>query len=285
MSTFQNNTTGICDFANELYLGGVELWISELATDGSIIGFRCMGCAEDATLTSDETVLEVDRACTGVRETLEFITKRKLSVAFTTQNATLQNMAKVLSGSVTSYVNPAVAGFATVVQAVGGAGNATAKGQTIAIRNAAKLRAYGFLTAGFVAEQAAVSGGPWTAMTVTTDYTIDATNGTIYLVPGGGFTDGNFLRVTVPASVAAPTPIVGFDALTLPRKQVAVRLVLSNGIKGEDKGELIVFSVFLKADGDLALSGTDILKIGFSGTAATSGYYGKPLEFNDIPSV
>jgi hypothetical protein len=284
MAAFRDNTTGLCDFQNELYLGGVEIWLSELDEEGRIQGFRCMGCAEEFTLTIDETKLEVDKACTGIRETTELVTKTKLSVKFTVQNTTLQNLAEFLAGDVTSYTNAAVAGVDDIIQVdiVSAGGTGAEEGQTILLVDGDGNRIVDIDVDDLTVERSA-DGSMWVALDEDDDFTVDEKAGTIYLVPGGDVTSGDAIRISLDANMGAQASVKGTNALSGGRRFVAIRALASNGFKDEAKAEVLLYAVFLAADGDLSLSGTEIMKTGFNGTLATSTYYGVPLWLANLP--
>lgn len=283
--SFKNNTTGICDFPNEIYLGGVEVWLSELSSTGLIQGFRCMGCAEDATITRDETKLEVDKACEGIRETLEFITKTKQTLKFTVQNATLQNIAEFLAGTADTYTNPAVAGVADVklVRLVANGGVGAEEGQTYLLADSSGKRILDIdktkLTVSHSADESM-----WSTLTITTDYTVDEAAGSIYLVIGGGVNSGDALKFTLAADAGATSSISRSDSGSVGKRYVALRLRAHNGIQNEAEAEVLIYACFLGSDGDLALSGTDIMKLGFTGTMATSSLYGTSMHVVNVPN-
>lgn len=282
-NALRDNTTGICDFQNELYLGGAELWLSELDSTGKIQGFRCMGCAEELTLNIEETKLEVEKACTGIREVLELVTKTKMGLKFTVQNTTLQNLSEFLSGEVTSYTNPAVAGVTDAVQVlrVADGGVGIAEGQTILLIDEDGNRIVD-IDEDDLEVEVSTDGAMWTALTIEDDFTVDELNGTIYLVD---VTAGDSLRISLDANMGAQGTVKGTDAMANGRRNVAIRALLSNGYQNEDKAELLMYAVFLSADGDLALSGTEIMKTGFTGTLATSTFYERPLWVANLPEA
>lgn len=110
-----------------------------------------------------------------------------------------------------------------------------------------------------VTVKAGVAGS--TAMTLTTDYTIDATTGRIYVVPGGGIADGDILKIDYTYATISKSKI---SAGTTPRLEGFMRYIADNA--AGPNHEIQMWRVVLNPDGAIGFITDDFADWTLKGT-------------------
>lgn len=243
-------------------LGGGSLFVAELDPATGLetdAGYRNVGnVVEFSTNINIEELLHRSTEF-GIRVTdKRLVVQRDLNIAFQLDENSAQNLALFLQGSVSSEVNPAVAGFGPVQLSA-----AVELGRWYDIRNASGVRARDIEAANVTAEEVS---GP-TVLVLGTDYELDLKHGRIFLLSTAvNIAQGEALQVTLAADAGAAPSVDKVEAFTESAKQYVVKFIQNDGCGDEDR-EFQFHSVSLSPDGDAALIGEDFQTLGYTGLA------------------
>lgn len=116
-----------------------------------------------------------------------------------------------------------------------------------------------------------------TYYTPTTDYTVDATSGRIYLTSGSSIVEGASLTVTYGAAASTYAKIT---ALTSVGQDGKLRYVSDNPQGGQF--EMIIWKVRIKPNGDTALIGDDWATLPFQGDILRDATYHPTSPYMDM---
>src|SRR5574343_45339 len=191
---------------SNLLLGKGAVYFDPFTTAGAKTGEIHLGNCEAFEITpSTETATKMNsmEAAAGVYK--EVTKAQRYDVAITGSEFNKENLALVL-----------LSATSTLTQTSG-----TVTAETIT-SSAKKGRWYACAKRSIlsVTVKAGVAGS--TAMTLTTDYTIDAVTGRIYVVPGGSIADGDIIKVDYTHAVISSYKV---SAGTTPKLEVFLRFV------------------------------------------------------------
>lgn len=276
------NTTGQND-ARDYVLGRGGIYLASYsATTGLPGSYRFLGNAPDFSTNMD------------VQELLHFASMRGLKVAdkrvelsrtinlkFSLDEVSQQNHALFFGGLVSSFTNPAVAGFGTAMAPVTITSSAelgvwydlrTAAGVRCMIEDPTKLT---------------VLSGNMSPITLgADDYTLDEDLGRIFLITaaaGGDAVVGEALTFYVAADATAVATIKYMEALADTQHNYALKFVLLNASEADEVTEFQFHSVSISPDGDSTMIGDDWLKLSFKGTAGQNSLLSKTLTVSVLP--
>lgn len=202
--------------ANNYYSGQGSLYIAERnEATGRPLGFLAVGNVPELTINIETTKIEHKESETGSRLVdLTLVTEKKGTFEFVLENLNLENLAMGLWGS-----KATVAGDTVAAEVITASKNSVGMRYPLANPQVSAVTVNG-------------SGGTPT-YTVTTDYTVDAKNGVISIVPGGAiatalaalvdpattldlevdYTYGGYIKVDAFTQAQAPTRWLRFEGI------------------------------------------------------------------------
>lgn len=274
-----SNTTGTPNTADYLLGRGI---ISFSAIDGTTglpsTGYRDLGNCPDFTITLTVETFEHKSSRGGLKTIDKEITvSQDAEIKFTIEELNHENYALFLSGSQSTYTNPAVAGFTTDPLVADGN---LALGRYYDIRTAAGVRAYDIDKTKVTITSR--EGSPVT-MVEGTDYTTDEKLGTIFILSTStkmatAIAANKGLKVVMAADAGAFSPVQQVDGLTTTTIAGALKFKSINPANSDSVSEIQFHKVSLKADGDASLIGDENAKLSMkckceknTGTAFGSG--------------
>jgi hypothetical protein len=244
------------------------------ATTGAPGAYRELGNAPDfaTTLTTEE--LEHFSSCSGVSTKDRSITiSIDLSLSFTLEEINDENLSDLLLGTMSTYVNPAIAGFADATQI---ANADIVKQRWYNIIDGSGNRAYGITaTNDIVLEDGA--GTPSVTLVEGTDFTVDSAAGMFYLEDTATvdalIATSEDLVCTLTADPSA-TPVSEIATLTRTKVEGALKFVRLDAAGDGDKQEWEFHKVKLAANGDASLiSENTLIALPFTGEAQSNDTY------------
>jgi len=122
-----------------------------------------------------------------------------------------------------------------------------------------------------------LTGTPATVYTPTTDYTVDATTGRIYITAASTIVEGTSITVGFGCAATTYTKITG---LTSVGQEGKIRYVSDNPEGGQ--WEIVIWKVRMKPNGDTALIGDDWAKLGFQGDILRDATYHASSPYMDL---
>ena len=155
-------------------------------------------------------------------------------------------------------------GITTAETITGGTSNATAT-----------TTSGGVYTAGAVT--VFLTGTPATVYTPTTDYTVDAATGRIFITATSNIAEDISITVVFGRAALTYTKILALDSVGQEGK---LRYVSDNPEGGQ--WEMIIWKVRLKPNGDTALIGDDWAKLGFQGDILRDATYHPTSPYMDL---
>jgi len=187
------------------------------------------------------------------------------SISFTLENASAENLALFFLGTTASYTNPAKSAGTDVVQI---ANADIVKEAWYQLYDSDGDPLFGITSTNSLVLES--SAGTPVALTITTDYLVDAVAGKFFLkdtatvdtIIGAGAADGK-IQATWTLDAGA-TDVDQTKGLTDSVKNVALHIHSKNAI---EDGEIIIYQfhkVNLTPDGDLSLIGTEAAAMGFT---------------------
>ncbi len=244
------NSTGIP--TNDLLSPKGCLSIATLDSSDRPQGYFAVGNVTDFKVTPTSETLDHYGNC-GPIAVLDasITTKTEAKVSFKTDEASLNNMGRFLYGLASgSATNAAVAGWSVYTMIADG--NATL-GATYPLQNSAGVRAMGLVGALTITTNQTTP----VSLVLGTDYTVDATNGTIFLlstssVVAASIAAGKGIRVALAANALAQ-PLSTVNALSQGAKNYAVFFRGINPADNNSEFVVRLHKVQLAGNGDLAL--------------------------------
>lgn len=261
------NSTGKPD-TRDYFLGRGIIYLAELDANSLPKEYRDLGNspAFSITVESEELLHQLSRS--GLRVTDKRITlSQDISLSFSLDEISHDNLALFFTGTTNSVTNPAVAGVGTMMA-------------PIAITTTAVLgRWYDLKTAydgtgvptAFSADSVPkirrTSGTPMD-LVLGTDYEIDRQMGRVFLKHNAVNVAANDdIGWYSAADASAPATLQLMKALKGTVKDYALKFIAENPANSSEKIEYDFHSVQISADGDLALIGDEFSAAGFSGSA------------------
>ncbi len=179
--------------ADNLILGNFNCYFGEIGAGGLPTSLRHVGNVSNLTVTPEVEVLEKDERMTSARGLYKrVVRKTKVTIKFTLDEITMENLQLGMLGTLVEF----------------GQGSSTLT--DFELTDDSKQGHY--YRVGKRSLSSVVVKDDGTAATLTTDYTVDAARGLVYIVPGGGIVDGSTIAISATvAAVTAKTVRVGQD--------------------------------------------------------------------------
>lgn len=259
------NTTG-APKTSDYNLGRGAIYIATIdATTGRPNGYRHLGNATEFNLSLAVETLEHTSSLEGLAVIdKEVVISQKATLSFTLDELSHENYALFVSGAKAVHTNVAVAGF-TIRTLIANA--ILAVNTWYDIVNTAGERAYDVQTADLAL---ATSAGSPVSLVADVDYTLDSEMGRVFIGSTAKITTaiaGPFNITAVLTANGAGNAVNEVKGLTQTNVRVALKFVAINPANNDSKTEFQFHQVGLKADGDLALIGSEFSTMGFTGAA------------------
>lgn len=273
------NTTGLPN-TDDYLIGRGELFVADLDANGRPKGFRTLGNAPALQYSVEKETIEHTSSLSGARNVdKEVEISTKITINVTLDEFNDENLALVFSGDTASHTNVAVAGFAEWEMVPAGTIEIA---KNYDIINSSYARAYDIQQASDVTIKT-TNASPVT-LVENTDYTLDLNNGTFFLLSSStavatAITNLEGLDVTLAANASAEADIDEVRAQTQSSPTVALKYVGINAANNDEKFELSVHKISLKANGDLDFIGDDFAQIQLTGVAERND------TFSDSPFI
>lgn len=229
------------DAAN-LLVGNFQVFFAELDADGLPLGERHVGNCSSISLALEPDVLEKFERMTSARGLYKRTNKQtKVTLKFTLDEITVDNLAAGVLGSLVAFGQSSgtLTDYQVTGDSVQGLWYSTGKRGLSAVT---------------VDDDAVLA-------TLGDDYTVDAANGRIYIVPGGAIDDGSI--VTVSATVAAVASKTVRLAQDVDFRRY-IRLIGDPTTGATHDAEF--WNVQLQPDGEIALITDDFASIALTGS-------------------
>lgn len=275
------NTSGKAD-TRDYFLGRGRIYISPLDS-GSLPGaYRDMGNAPSFNFSVEEENLEHFSSRSGLKVLDKRVAISKaVTIGFTLDELNHENAALFFGGTVSSLVNPAVAG-------VGG----DAGSEIIITTTSEEGRAYPLLTlydgtgdpVAFSARTIPIitedpTGTPVDGV-LDTDYEIDKDSGLLFLLEGSLILPaGSTIGWHSLADATAPATLEIMAALKAAVQEYAVRFEGVNPSNSDEKLVVDLYSVQISADGDMQMIGDEFATMSFTGAAQENSAFGKTFDW------
>lgn len=249
------NTDGLAK-TRDYNLGRGIVYLAELNTDGTPKGYRDLGNAPafNITVNVEELLHKSSRTGTSVTDK-RIVISQEIAISLTLEELNAQNVALFFSGEQSTYVNPAVAGFAehTIGKSV--------KDFWYDVKTALGVRAVDIETANLTVKSGAA------VLVLNTDYTVDTVMGRFFLLSAGAAVDANDLKITLAADAGARPTVDQVRGLKVSQQSYALKFIAENPANAGEKSEYEFHSVLLNAEGDFSLIGDELTQLPLSGTA------------------
>ncbi len=265
---FKSNTTNAPD-TKQYFLGKGKLYLSKLdPITNKPVAWRAVGNAKQFKVTVKTTkVQHVNSMDALAHADDEVATQQDVSLAFTADELSAENLALFFSGDVqANFLNPAIAGF-TNVALIAHADAIVGTNSWFDIIDtsitASGVRAYDVAAADITLSGATVP----TALVSGTDYIVDTAMGRIQLTAAGVakmVTDGGAVKIMV-AAAAGASPVVRTRAETTSPSRLAIKHIPLNAKSPADRGEFQAHSVMLTANGDFSMIEATYTEMSFEG--------------------
>jgi hypothetical protein len=227
--------------SDNLLLGNYACFLAELDGSGLPLGERHVGNASAITLQVEPDILEKNERMTSARGLYKQVARQtKMTLKLTLDEITVENLSLGVLGSLVAF----------------GQSSGTLTDHEV---TADSVKGLYYSTGKRSISSVSVKADSVT-QTVGEDYTVDAANGRIYIVPTGGIADGATVTVSCSyAAVASNTVRLGTD----PNLRRYVRLVGDPTTGATHDYEF--WNVQLSPDGELALISDEFASIGLTG--------------------
>jgi hypothetical protein len=249
-------------------LGRGELFFSDtLDADGRPKGFRSLGNAEAFTVTVEAETLEHFSSLEGLKvKDREVVLSQAMNLAFQLTEIDVDNLTMFLSGT-----DASVAQTGATITAGAGDDNiqSAQQGQWFDLYDVQAPAAYPPTSGNRVYRISAVTVKDTTATTTYTegtDYKVDDEMGRIFIIAGGGISNGDDLCVTF---TYATLTISEIRAMTKAKFSGVLKFVSRNANKSGNGSEVEYqfHQVSLTADGDFPLIGDEWATLNIAGVA------------------
>lgn len=234
--------------ANNYTLGRGKAYFDPFDGNGNTTGERYLGNCPGLEISLDSESLEHFSSESGIQEKDDEVLIRVVRNAnLTCDNMSEENTALFIIGTVSTVnqTNTPVVDEALTVKQGHYYQLGTTSGNPVGVRGVTSVVVTG-------------TGGTPT-YTLTTDYTVDATLGRLYIVPGGGIADGTAILVDYTPDTNSRTRVT---AQSLAAVEGAFRFIADNP-KGTNR-DFYAPKVQLKPTGQFALIGEDWMQMGFT---------------------
>lgn len=262
----------------EYSLGGGFISIADLSAGGQPGAFRKLGNCPEVTITVNTETFEHSSVQDGApAQDLSVIIDSGMSLAFSMENWSAENMALFLLGESSEYTNPGIAGFADQVICLDGD---LALGGYYQVMSTAGLPVFGITSTNAIAVST-TEAAP-VLLVLDTDYTLDADSGMIHIAEVSakvstaiGTSDG--LTCTLTADAAATTVDL-VTALTDIEKDVALIFESINASDGNDRTYYHFHKVSLSANGDGNLISTETGAMPMTGVIEVNDFFTNSVD-------
>lgn len=263
MAVGVKNSTGTTQ-TDDYNLGRGVLMISQLdSSTGRPIEYRDLGNAPAFSLGIDIEELLHQSSRLGLRTVdKRLVISQTANVSFTLEELSADNLALFFSGATATATNPAVVGL-TIYQVSA----SLVKGRWYQLQHQTSgVRAMGIAAADVTVTEDA-DGTP-NVLVLGTDYTVDEEMGMVFILPGGGASEGETLSLTLAAEAGAPANVTQTTGLQVSGVDYAIKFLGVNPADDDQRFELELHSVQISAEGDFSLiSEGDLTQMQFTGAA------------------
>lgn len=259
------NTTGTPNVDHHA-LGRGKVYLATLGSDDAPGPFLDLGnCTKFSSKITTEELKHMSsrRGVKIVDKTV--VTSQDTGGSFSLDEINYQNLALFLGGTASAAnTNAATAGF-TEYKMIDG----VVLGRWYELRNSSGVRAYD-ITAGDLTVE--VSGAPDVALTLGTDYLLDADMGMIFFPTTGGTAVANDdIDVTLAAKAGAKT-ISKVIAAQGTQTFYALKFLGNNPVDENAEDEWNFYKVTLRGNGEIGLIDDKFIEIGFEFSATSSNW-------------
>jgi len=259
------NRTGL-PTTQDLWIGKGALYFAPLdPTSYKPTHFRHLGNCPGFNLNLETEVLEHFSSRSGIKQQdREIILSQKIGLSLTLDYiADFDNLSLFLSGSVAKDQTNSARTVTTTNRLI----HADAvKGREYELRDATELRLFDLHTSGLVVRSGGASPGT-TLLVENTDYTVDYTWGTIFLLSTGAHSDGENLWFSYTPNGTQEKLIDVVNMLTQTKISGFLRYKGVNPANAGKKMMIDFHSVSLKAEGEMPLIGEDFSTMTLTGVA------------------
>jgi hypothetical protein len=230
--------------SSNLLLGNFSVYVAELTAGGLPKGERHVGNCSNVTLNTTPDKLTKRENMTSARGVYKEVTRStETIIKLTMDEITVENLALALYGTIASLAQSGAAVTAYEIEAV----------------QQGLYYSVGKRSISLVTVEPSGGGTPYV---LNDDYTIDAAQGRIYIVPSGGIADGTDIQVDFThAAVTSSTIRLGKD----PNIRRYVRFVADPTCGSSNDWEF--WNVQMIPSGDLGLITDEFMSIEITGTS------------------
>lgn len=267
-------------------LGRGKMYFSEILTDGTPAGYRFVGNCPEVTATVESENYEHFRSTQGLRvKDLDIIIQQSINWTAALENMNKDNLGIFFSATEdTSFVNPAITGFAgTTLVADGEMVSAATGGLWYQLYDANTEPATG-ITAVNAIDLESTNATPVT-LTENTDYIVDAETGRVFFLDTSPIqtiiTNGEGVTATITADAAAATA-AKLGAGSKGETNVAIRFELINA--QTDAVELIFFlhKAGVTSNGDAGFISDEVAQLPVSIAVEANDAFDDPMDVIDL---
>jgi len=252
--------------ATEYLVGGGEVMLASLTSAGMPKSYRKIGnCPTVSMGVTSETYEHMStQGAIPIQDASVPISMASV-VKFECENLSADNLAAFFLGDAAAYTNPAKSAGTDVVQI---ANADIVKEAWYQIHDANGDPVFGITAVNSLVLES--SAGTPQALTITTDYLVDAVGGKFFLndsanvdtIIAAGATDGK-IQATWTLDAAA-SDVDSVQGMTSSVQNVAMQIKSKNAIEDGEVIEYHFHKVNLSPDGDLGIIGTEAAKMGFT---------------------
>lgn len=267
-------------------LGRGKMYFSEIGTDGHPKGYRFVGNCPEVTATVESENYEHFRSTQGLRtKDLDIIIQQSVNWTAALENMNKENMSIFFAATEdTSFVNPAITGFASqVLVADGNMVSAATGGLWYQLYDANHEPAIGITAVNNIA-LASTNATP-VSLTEDTDYIVDTETGRVFFLDTAKIqaiisgSEGVTATLTADAAAQASSKL---GAGSSGETNVAVRFELINA--QTDAVELIFFlhKAGVSANGDAGFISDEVAQLPISIAVEANDSYDNPMDIVDL---
>ena len=274
-----NNTTGVHS-ASEYSIGRGILHLGELDSNDDVDSFWDLGNVTEFTLTPEveENEHYSSRAAERYLDRTDIL-ERKFNVSFSCENINQRTLQWFLMGTQSAIANPTYTGFTGAV--IVADGNITL-GTIVPLVNVTGSRCYDVVATDITIE---TTNATPVALVKDTDYTLNATEGTIQLISTStklatAIAAAEGLTLDLAANTSQIQNMISLNAFTSTR-DVAL-MFFAEDPKTEEKTEYYFYKCSLRPDGDHGLITEEYKTVTFAGKLVTPDGLTSPVRITPI---
>lgn len=259
------NLTGLPN-TNDYNLGrGIVFFGVIDAITGLPVNYRDLGNAPEFNVSIESETLEHQSSRLGLKSTdKEVVISQKMSLSLTLDEINFQNLAQLFSGVTATHTNPAIAGFAEILDFVAAAN--VVLGRWYDLKDSTGERVYDIQQTADVLLENGSAGNPG-VLVDGTDYTLDLKMGRFFLLTTAtNIVNGEEIDFTLTANASAVN-LDEVQALTTTSVVGGLKFISENPASNDHQTEYMFHQVSLKAEGDFSLIGDEFTQMQFTAVA------------------